>query len=150
MSRRFIALLILLFAAPLIIYLICPTEESRIRKLIREGASAFEAKKIDDVMSKISYNYTDEHGLSYLYLKEGGTRFFNQMNDIKVEYEIKSIEVKDDKASAQIDVRVIAGRVQDVGYIVGDAVKPLSMKFYLEKERTKWLIVKTEGLPVWY
>jgi hypothetical protein len=150
MSKKMIASLILLFAAPLIIYLIWPTEESRIRKLFREGAAAFEARKMEDVMAKVSFNYTDEHGLSYLYLKDGGARLLKQMDEIKIEYEIKEIGVKEDKAVVAVDVRVIAGRGKDAGYVAGDAAKPLSMKFHLEKERTKWLVVKTEGLPVWY
>lgn len=149
MSKRMIALLVLIFIAPLLYYLLWPSDENRIRKLFKEGAKAFEAKKLEDVMAKISFNYTDENGLTYLFLKDGGTRFFSQINDIKVEYKIKGIEVKDDKASAQVDVRVIAGRGQDAGYIAGDAANPLSVKFYLEKERTTWLVVKTEGLPGW-
>ncbi|MGC2063896.1 MAG: hypothetical protein WA610_13035 [Thermodesulfovibrionales bacterium] len=150
MSKRMIALLVVIFAGPLFFYLLWPSDESRIRKLFREGAAAIQAKKVDEVMAKVSFNYTDEHGMSYLFLKEGTTRLFTQMDVIQVDYAVKSIAIKDDRATFDIEVRVIAGHGQEKGYIAGDAARPLTMKFHLEKERSKWLVVKTEGLPVWY
>lgn len=150
MSKRMIALLVLIFAGPLLFYLLWPSDENRIRKLFKEGAAAIQARKVDEVMAKVSYNYTDEHGLSYLYLKEGTTRLFTQMDAIQADYAIKSIAIKDEKATVAIEVRVIAGHGQERGYIAGDAAKPLPMKFHLEKERGKWLVARTEGLPVRY
>jgi len=150
MSKRMIALLVLIFIAPLLYYLLWPSDEKRIRKLFKEGAAAIQAKQVDEVMAKVSFNYSDEHGLSYLYLKEGTMRLFTQVDAIQVDYAVKSIEIKDVKATVDIEVRVIAGHGQEKGYIAGDAARPLPMKFYLEKERSKWLVMKTEGLPVWY
>jgi hypothetical protein len=148
MSKKSIAFLALLFLVPIIIYFLWPSDESRIKKLFREGARAVEEKKVSDVMSKISFNYTDEHGLTYLFIKEGCERVFKQMNNIKVEYDIKNIEVKDTNATAELDVRMISSYGQETGYVVGDAAKPAHKKFFLEKERIKWLITKTEGLPL--
>ncbi len=149
MSRKMIVFLVLIFSAPLLYYFLWPSDEKRIRRLFSEGAAAIEAKKVEDVMSKVSFNYTDEHGLSYLFLKQGATQLFQKLDAIGVKYVINSIDVKDEKASVAVGVRVIAGRGQDRGYIAGDAANPLQMKFYLEKERSKWLVVRTEGLPVW-
>lgn len=115
--------------------------------MFREGAKAAEEKRLDDVMSKVSFNYTDEHGLTYLYLKEGLGRIFKELDSINVEYEIKGIEIRDDNATAEVDLRVIARRGQDAGYVAGDAARPLHVKFFLEKERTKWLVARTEGFP---
>lgn len=148
MSKTSVALLAALFLAPLIVYLLWPTDESRIRRLFREGAKAVEQEKIDDVLSRVSFNYTDEHGLSYIVLKEMLGRVFQQMSGIKVEYEIKNITVKEASATADLDLRVIASHGQDTGYAVGDSAKPAHIKFYLEKERTKWLVSKTEGIPL--
>lgn len=150
MSKRMIALLVLIFAGPLLFYLLWPSDESRIRKLFKEGAAAIQARKVDEVMAKVSFNYSDEHGLSYLFLKEGATRLFTQIDAVQVDYAIKSIAIKDEKATVDIEVRVIAGHGQERGYIAGDAAKPVAMKFHLEKERSKWLVVRTEGLPVGY
>ncbi len=148
MSKKTIAFLVLLFAAPVLIYLLWPSDESRIRKVFREGAKAAEGKKLDEVMSHVSFNYSDAHGLTYLFLKEGFDRIFKELDGINVDYEIRNIEIKEDSATAEVDLRVIARRGQDAGYVAGDAAKPLHMKFFLEKERTKWLVVKTEGLPL--
>jgi len=148
MSKKTVILLAFLILSPLIIYLLWPTDESRIKKLFREGAKAVEEEKISEVMSKVSFNYTDDHGLSYIALKEVMGRVFQQMSGIKVEYEIKNITVKESSATADLDIRVIASYGQETGYTVGDAANPVHMKFNLEKERTKWLVNKAEGIPL--
>ena len=148
MSKKTVIFLVVLILSPLIIYFLWPSDENRIKKLFREGAKAIEQEKIDDVMSRVSFNYTDDNGLSYIAIKEGMGRVFQQMSGIKIEYEIKDITVKDATTAADLDIRVIASYGQETGYAVGDAAKPAHMKFYLEKERTKWLVNKTEGIPL--
>jgi hypothetical protein len=148
MSRRTVAFLIILIIAPVAIYLLWPTDESRIRKLFKEGSTAIEQEKIDDLMAKVSFNYADEYGLSYLFIKEGMTRVFKDMDNIKIEYEIKRIELKDKSAVAELEIRVLASRGSDIGYIAGDLSKPLNMKFSLDKDRNTWLVTKSQGLPV--
>lgn len=148
MSRKSIIFLVLLILAPVVIYVLWPSDESRIRKLFREGAKAIEQKKIEDVMARVSFNYTDEYGLTYLYIKEGMTRTFQRMNDIKIEYEITGIDIKDTSATAELDIRVIASQGTDTGYVIGDAARPVHMKFTLDKQRTTWLVIRTEGLPL--
>jgi len=146
-SKKSIALLFILIAAPLIIYLIWPSDESRIKKLFREGAQAIEKEDLDAAMSKVSYNYRDEYGLSYLYIKELMKSAFQRMDDIKVEYENLKINISDRTATADMDLRIIATIGNNTGYIMGDLPNPAHLKFTLEKQRTKWLVTKTEGLP---
>jgi hypothetical protein len=146
-SKKSIALLFILIAAPLIIYLIWPSDESRIKKLFREGARAVEKEDLDAAMSKVSYNYRDEYGLTYLYMKELMKSAFQRMKDIKVEYENLKINISDRTATADMDVRIIATIGNDTGYIMGDLPDPAHLKFTLEKQRTTWLVTKTEGLP---
>jgi hypothetical protein len=146
MSKKSIALLALLILFPIVLYVLRPSDEGRIKKLFREGARAVEAGRVEDVMSLVSYNYADEYGLSYLGLKQGFERTFKEMAGIQVEYEIKDISIKDKNATAALDVRVIATHGQDTGYFVGDAARPAHLKFSLEKERMKWLISSVEGL----
>ncbi len=150
MSRKTILSLSLLLISPVIIYFFWPSDQSRIKKLFREGAQAVEQEKIEDVMSKVSFNYTDKQGLSYIIIKDGMKRFFQQMSDIKIEYDIKNISVKGETATVDLDLRVIASSGDDTGYAVGDAAEPLHAKFYLEKERTTWLVAGTEGLNFAY
>jgi len=148
MSRKTIIFLVILIISPVIVYFLWPSDESRIKKLFREGAKAVEQEKIDEVMAKVSFNYADEYGLTYLFIREGMTRLFQNMDNIKVEYEITRIEIKDKTATAELAVRVLATHGSDTGYIAGDLAKPLHMKFSLDKERTTWLVIKTEGLPL--
>jgi hypothetical protein len=148
MSRKSIIVVIILIMAPVIIYFLWPSDESRIRKLFREGAKAIEQENIDKVMAKVSFNYTDEYGLTYLYIKEVMTRVFQRMEGIKVEYEITLIDIKDARATAELDIRVIASQGSDTGYALGDAASPVHMTFTLEKQRTTWLVTRTVGLPL--
>ena len=48
---------------------------------------------------------------------------------------------------AEMDVRVVAQVGIDTGYVFGDYPKPEHLKFTLQKERTKWHVIKTDGLP---
>jgi len=147
LSKKSIAILFLLILTPIILYFLWPSDESRIKKLFKEGSKAIEREDLDTVMSKVSFNYSDEYGLTYLYLKESMKSVFKQMSDIKVEYENLETKVNDKVATADMDVRIIATIGNDTGYIFGDLPKPVHLKFTLEKERTKWLVMKTEGLP---
>jgi hypothetical protein len=147
-SKKSLILLSILFALSLIIYILWPSDESRIKKLFREGSKAIEKEDLNGVMSKVSYNYQDDYGLTYLYIKENMKRIFQQLNDIKIEYENLGIKVGDKVADADMDMRVVATIGNNTGYILGDLDKPVHLKFTLEKVRAKWLVIKTEGLPV--
>jgi hypothetical protein len=147
LSKKSIVLLFLLISAPLIIYFLWPSDESRIKKLFREGSAAIEKKDIDAVMSKVSFNYRDEYGFTYLYIKETVKHLFLKMSDIKIEHENLYITITDKTATADMDMRIIATIENNTGYIFGDLPKPVHLKFTLEKERTKWLVTKTDGLP---
>jgi len=150
MSKKTLISLALLVLSPLIIYFLWPSDESRIKKVFREGAKAIEQEKIEEVMSKVSFNYADDRGLAYITMKKAMEKTFQQMSGIKIEHEIKNMIIKDASATVDLDLRIIASYGHDTGYVVGDAAKPAHMKFYLEKERTSWLVTKTEGLPPAY
>lgn len=146
MSKKSAILLFLLIISPVLIYFLWPSDESRIKKLIKEGAAAVEKEEIDNVMAKVSFNYQDNHGFTYILLKRVFEEQFKRMSGIKVEYENLKIEVKDKSASASFDLRVIATIGNDTGYIIGDLKTPEHLKLYLEKERINWFVTKTEGL----
>jgi len=135
---------------PLAVYLLWPSDESRIKKVFREGARSIEKKDLEGVMGKVSFNYSDDYGLTYLYIKQSMKNVFQQMNDIGIEYENLKVTIADTGATAEMDVRVIATSGNDTGYIVGDLAKPAHLKFTLGKERTNWLITKTEGIQLYY
>lgn len=118
-----------------------------------------ESRDLDGVMSKVSFSYQDDYGVTYLSLKEILKREFGRLSDIQVEYgELKIQIIKKgtqrahlssdapDIAMVEMDIRVVATAGTETGYIVGDVKTPVHMKFTLEKERMKWLIVKAEGI----
>jgi hypothetical protein len=150
MSKKTIILLFILFSLPVILYLLWPSDESRIKKLLKEGSRAIEKEDLDAVVAKVSYNYRDDYGFTYLYIRESMQRLFQKMSDSKVEYENLKITVEDNTAAAELDVRIVATFGGETGYIIGDLPNPVHLKFILAKERTKWLVTKTEGLPVWW
>jgi hypothetical protein len=146
MKRKIMAVLLLLIVG-IVIFFLFPSDEGRIKKLISEGSQAIEKKDIDAVMSKVSFNYRDDYGFTYLYVKESMKSVFQRMKDIKIEYENLKIVVKDKTAEAAMDIRIIATIGNETGYILGDIPNPVHLRFALEKERTTWLVTKTDGLP---
>jgi hypothetical protein len=146
LSRKSFILLFTLFALSVILYFLWPSDESKIRKLFKEGSQAIEKEDLDAMMSKVSFNYRDENGMTYLYIKKLMKSVFRQMGDIKIEYENLEIKINDKNATADTDLRIVATVRNNTGYIMGDLAKPAHLRFILEKERGKWLVAKTEGL----
>ena len=145
MRKKGTASLLLFSVSILAAYLLWPSDESRIRKLFKEGARAVESGDLEGVMAKVSFNYRDEYGMTYLSLKEMLKREFQGLSDISIEYGDLKIQVREDAATAEMDVRVIATSGNETGYIAGDIKTPLHLRFTLGKERTKWQIIGTEG-----
>lgn len=146
MSKKSVIVLFLLILSPVLIYFLWPSDESRIKKLIKEGAAAVEKEEIDNVMAKVSFNYQDEYGLTYILIKQILGSQFKALSGIKIEYENLKIEVKEKLATAEFDLRVIAAIGSQTGYIIGDLKTPARIKLFLEKERATWLVIKTEGI----
>jgi hypothetical protein len=147
LKSKSLILISILFVLAVLTYFLWPSDESRIKKLFKEGSQAIEKEDLDGVMSKVSFNYHDEYGMTYLYIKESMKSFFKQMSDIKIEYENMKIKVNKKTATADMDVRILATIGNETGYVFGDLAKPEHLTFTLEKERAKWLVTKTEGLP---
>ncbi len=146
--------ILLLIVAPVAVYLLWPTDEARIRKLVRHEAQALEAEDIQAVMKGISFNYSDEKGLSYLLIKRLLQREFEHLNNIRVSYSDLLIEVRDDDtATAVMDLHVTSG---DTGggteaaprYLLGDAETPVVLNLSLRKEGAgKWIIRSSKWPP---
>ena len=146
MSKKSAILIFLLIISPVLIYFLWPSDEARIKKLIKEGAEAIEKKEIDKVMAKVSFNYQDEKGITYILIKKILESQFKTMSGIKIEYENLKIEVKEKLATAEFDLLVIATIGDQTGYIIGDLKTPARIKLFLEKERATWLVIKIEGI----
>ncbi|HWR57665.1 MAG TPA: hypothetical protein VN328_02145 [Thermodesulfovibrionales bacterium] len=157
MSRKLTIGLLSLAAVVTLLFLLRPSDERRIKKLFKEGVNAVESKDLDGIMSKFSYNYRDDYGMTYIYLRETLKRELEKLSDIRVEYENLHVTISKDgtpgdmgagstsRAMAEADVRVLATMGQETGFVVGDPKVPVHLKFTLEKERMNWRVVKTEG-----
>lgn len=146
MSRKSIALVFFLIASPALVYLLWPSDEARIRKLVRKGALAVEKEDLEAVMSLVSFAYQDEHGLGYMLLKEVLKRHFGMYSDIEVEYEGLMVEVEGGRAEAEMRVRVLASEGGMRGYIFGDLKEPLRLGLELEKSPAKkWLVTSARS-----
>ena len=107
-----------------------------------------EKEDIDGVMSKISYNYRDEYGLSYLILKKQLQRKFKAYSDIEFDYENLTVEVfnETEEAAAAMDLRVIAMSGEQMGYVIGGD-GPALLKLRLKKggPLKRWQVVEASG-----
>jgi hypothetical protein len=132
----------------MIIYFLWPTEEARIKKLVRQAAHAIEEENIDDVMSKVSYNYQDEYGLSYLLIKKGLQQQFQRYSNLDVDYENLKVEVAKGKeeATASMDLRVVASAGQEMGYVLGgDGPARFVLRLKKGGPLKKWQVVEASG-----
>ncbi|GBE05060.1 hypothetical protein BMS3Abin10_00679 [bacterium BMS3Abin10] len=136
----------MLLLSALVVYVLYPTDENRIRKIISNCGQAIISEDIDGLMGSISYNYLDDYGNSYLWLKTAFQRVFEQLSDIKIEKNIIAISVNDDFAEVELSARVLASRGEEKGYIIGDPATTGKIKVSFEKTANKWLITKTEGV----
>ncbi|MCK4911882.1 MAG: hypothetical protein KAR83_09570 [Thermodesulfovibrionales bacterium] len=140
----------LLIVAPVAVYLLWPSDEARIRKLVKLEAQAIEAEDIQAVMKGISYNYSDDKGLSYLLIKRIMEREFARLNNIKFSYSDLHIVVRDDDtATAVMDLHVTAGGTEAAPrYVLGDSETPVVLNLALKKEGTgKWTIRSSSWPP---
>ncbi len=148
MSKKSIALLFVLIVSPMIIYVLWPTEEARIKKLVRQAAHAIETEDIEEVMSKVSFNYQDEYGLSYLLVKKGLEQHFQRYSSLDVDYENLKIEIAEgsEESTASMDLRVVASAGQQMGYVLGgDGPARFELRLKKEGPLKKWQVVEASG-----
>lgn len=141
MNRKSLVIVCLLVCLAGALIVFWPTDERRIRVLLREGIEAVESENIDAVMSRVSFNYRDDHGLTYLTLREWLKAQFQAFTEIDVQEGDLSVSVSGDKATAVLSARVLATEGSMRGYVVGDPKEPARLTFVLARERSRWLIV---------
>lgn len=118
------------------------SEEKKIIGVIEAGEKSIEAKDLEGCMKRLSYNYSDEYGLSYLQVKKFLERFFQEFQEIEIDKEIFEISVKEDEAQVSMNIRVMVTLQKQKGYLIGSGEKPAEIKIVLERVRTKWLVKK--------
>jgi hypothetical protein len=153
MRRRYGIFSAILFFGAVLVYLFYPTDENRIRKVIRNGEKAAVAEDIDGLMDSFSYNYIDDYGNGYLKLKKRFEAVFKRLDNIEIEKNLRGITIDESRAEAEIQIRVIAssssgrGRNgQDKKYIIGYPEDTETIKVSFAKSPHKWLITGFKGL----
>ncbi|MBI4679740.1 MAG: hypothetical protein HY753_00635 [Nitrospirae bacterium] len=146
MKRWIIVFLTLSVLCLISIYVLYPTDERRIIRIINNSEDAIVEKNIDKLMEYVSYNYRDDYGASYIQIKKILQTLLSRLNDIKIERNITKISLRENFAEAELDVRVIALEGENRGYIIGDAGQAAAIKIFFEKSSYKWLITKVEGV----
>jgi hypothetical protein len=141
-----IVILIIIIIAAIVIKFLLVSEKSRILKIINEGRAAVEAEDVEKCMSHISLQYSDDYGLKYLIVKRILTDVFKEFDGFKVLLDNIEIEVKEDKAVASFDLRIIVTLHNQPGYLVGSTDSPAKIKVYFVKERLKWQVIKVSGI----
>ena len=136
--------LFFIFAA--VVFVIYPTDEKRIKRVIAGSEEALLKEDIDGLFEFISYNYQDDYGDSYLILKKRMQIVFKRLDDIEIEKNLLGITVNEKSAEADLNVKVIASEGELREYIIGDAVTWQGIKVYFEKSPYKWKIVKVADL----
>lgn len=139
----YLLLFLIVSAAVFVLY---PTDEKRIKRVIAGSEDALIKKDFDGLFEYISYNYKDDYGSSYLILKKRMQIVFKRLNDIEIEKNLLKITVQDKTAEAELNVKVIATEGATREYIIGDSVTWQGIKVYFEKSPYKWKIVKVAGL----
>lgn len=142
-GRRLIVVIVI--AVTGVIALI-PTDEKRIRKVIHSTKKAITGEDLEMMMDHISFNYSDEHGGSYLRLKKRAEAAFKRYDSFDITVDIMNIRVEDEKSKAWLKVSVIASEGDDRGYFIGDAGGAEDFNVYLEKSPYEWKIIKMESV----
>lgn len=141
-----IIILIIIVIAAIIVKFFLVSEKSRILKVINEGRAAVEAEDVEKSMSHVSLQYSDDYGIKYLIVKRILIDVFKEFDGFKVLLDNIEIEVKEDKAVASFDLRIIVTLHNQPGYLVGSTDSPAKIMMYFIKERLKWQVIKVSGV----
>jgi hypothetical protein len=149
MSKLKAILLLVVIISPVLIWLLWPSDESRIRKLIAQTAHAAEAGDVDGIMAVVDLTYHDSYGLSYLPLKNILEQEFKRLKDIDVSYSALKIDVfKDSAARASMKLEVLAGEEERRGYYLGGPGNDVMLTVTLGKNQFgQWRVTQAKFDP---
>jgi len=125
-----------------------PTEQKRVRRVIKDAAEAVMREDVDGLMDHISFNYRDAHGSSYLLFRKKAEAAFRRFDSLDISTDIVDVFIKGNRAEVYLKVSIIASEGTDRGYILGDAGKARDVKVDLEKSPYEWKIINAEGVAV--
>ena len=142
--KKFLPLMVVAAVAAVIVFF--PTEQKRIRKVMRGAVEAVMREDVDGLMEHISFNYRDAHGGSYLLVKKKTEAAFRRYNSLDISADIVDLRVEGSAAAVYLKVSIIASDGANRGYILGDAGKAMDVRVDLEKSPYEWKIINAEGV----
>ncbi len=138
-----LALLIyLVFVRPLLI-----SEEARIRRGIKEGVGAIEAKDLGKCLRHVSLHYKDEYGLTYLGVKQLLSKIFQEFEAFEIDLKNLQITLLDKgTASAAFDLKVKVNYGGQRAYLIGSGDDSNRIEMSFIKEGGRWKVNQVEGV----
>ena len=135
-------LICLVFIRPLLI-----SDEARIRKGVREGARAIEAKDLEKCLQHVSLHYKDEYGLTHLSVKGLLIRIFQEFDAFEIELENLRITLLDKgTAFATFDLKVKVSYRGQRAYLLGSGDFSNRIKMSFAREGGRWMVTQVEGV----
>ena len=137
--------IILFITAVITVIFIFPSDKKRIRKAIGAVEQAVVNEDVQALMDRVSFNYADDYGGSYLTMKKRAENLFNSYDDFDVTAEIAGIAIIEEKVTVDLKVSLIASSGSDRGYLIGDAGGHREIKVFFEKAKLNWMITRLEA-----
>ena len=136
------ALIYLLFVKPLLI-----SEEARIKRGVREGVQAIEAKDLGECLRHVSLHYKDEYGLTYMGVKGLLTRIFQEFDAFEIDLRNVRITFLDkEAASVTFGLKVKVSYGGQKAYLLGSGDFWNRIKMSFVKEGRRWKVTQVEGV----
>ncbi len=123
------------------------TDTQQIRSLIEHGKIAIERHDLGDIVSCVSGDYRDSHGLTYMALRVQAAQWLRTGRDIKIAGRILNIEVVGAEGKMAYHATV---RVDGESVFNGDLLLSLKKEpawRYLVFRVREWKVVAVEGYP---
>jgi len=137
-----LALVCIVFVRPLL-----TSEEARIRKGVREGVEAIEAKDLGKCLRHVSLHYKDEYGLTYLGVQRLLSHTFQEFDAFEIDLRNLSITLLDkEAASARFDLKVKVSYRGQKAYLLGSMDFSNHITMSLAKEGRRWKVTRVEGV----
>ncbi len=131
-----------------LVWLFWDSPQSAIRSVLREGATAIEAKNMTSTMSHVSRRYLDENGFNYLAVHRVFGVAFNRFQRIDVKLGDVTVKISGDKAAAQVALQVLVQAQRDTGYVIGAPGAPDLVTINFSKEPLAWRVVSVNGIDI--
>lgn len=115
------------------------SEEVVIRRMIEGVAESARAKDIEGITSRMSTNFTDDHGNDYKSLR--ALIFYEFMRSDKVSVVVRDMDVEVKKGEALVNMRLLLVKgkeVTTIGDVLPEGAKALGLSIVLRKQEGRW------------